>query len=192
MKGKKQGSLDKLYRDHSKRLVGYVYNFLRSENEAEEVVQEAFLKLHSAKKSEEIVSHKAFIYRIAHNLAMNTLRRRKIVRFDTGVDMEEIEVESNVPLADQQLNSKQEFRIFCDAVRSLPPKCRQAFVLRVIHKKSFKEVSQELGIAISTVEKHVLRGMRECQQYMEKAKKQHRNNINPPDLGSGGSRKKHV
>ncbi|HEC00831.1 MAG TPA: RNA polymerase sigma factor [Sphingomonadales bacterium] len=168
-------SLEKLYRDHSKRLVGYVYNFLRSENEAEEVAQEAFLKLHSAKKPEEITSQKAFLYRIAHNLAMNTLRRRKIVRFDTGIDMEEIEVESNEPLADQQLSSKQEFKLFCEAVESLPPKCRQAFTLRVIHKKSFKEVSQELNIAISTAEKHVLRGMRECQHYMEKAKKQQNN-----------------
>ena len=175
---KNQGNLEELYRYHSKRLVGYVYNFLRSENEAEEIVQEAFLKLHSVKKPEKIISHKAFLYRIAHNLAMNTLRRRRIVKFDTGVNMEEIEVESNEPLADQQLSSKQEFKIFCDAAAKLPPKCRQAFILRVIHKKSFKEVSQELNIAISTAEKHVLHGMRECQQYMEKAKVKHKNNNN--------------
>ncbi len=187
---KQQSNLEELYRDHSKRLVGYVYNFLRSENEAEEVAQEAFLKLHSAKKPEEIISHKAFLYRIAHNLAMNTLRRRKIVRFDTGIDMEEIEVESNEPLADQQLSSKQEFKTFCDAVAKLPPKCRQAFTLRVIHKKSFKEVSQELNIAISTAEKHVLRGMRECQQYMEKAKNQQRNETSQSAFEARDSNKK--
>lgn len=185
---KDRDKLEELYRDHSKRLVGYVYNFLRSENEAEEVAQEAFLKLHSVKNPEEITSHKAFLYRIAHNLAMNTLRRRKIVRFDTGIDMEEIEVESNEPLADQRLSSKQEFKLFCDAVEQLPPKCRQAFTLRVIHKKSFKEVSQELGIAISTVEKHVLRGMRECQQYMEKAKNQQRSNASQLNFEGGNSK----
>lgn len=172
MKDKEHTSVERLYRDHSKRLVGYVYNFLRSENEAEEVAQEAFLKLHSVKKPEEIISHKAFLYRIAHNLAMKKLRRRKIVRFDTGVDMEEIQVESNEPLADQQLNSKQEFKIFCDAVAQLPPKCREVFTLRVIHKKPFKEISHELNIAVSTAEKHVLRGMRECQNYMDKAQNQ--------------------
>jgi len=177
MMDKRLYSLEELYRDHSKQLIGYVYNFLRSENEAEEVAQEAFLKLHSVKKPEEIVSHKAFLYRIAHNLAMNALRRRKIVRFDTGVDMDEIEVESNEPLADQKLSSKQEFKLFCQAVEQLPPKCRRAFTLRVIHKKSFKEVAQELDIAISTVEKHVLRGMRECQEFMERAKKQPKNRV---------------
>ena len=184
-----QSKLEELYRDHSKRLVGYVYNFLRSENEAEEVAQEAFLKLHSVKKPEEITSHKAFLYRIAHNLAMNTLRRRKVVRFDTGIDMEEIEVESNEPLADQRLSSKQEFKLFCEAVEQLPPKCRKAFTLRVIHKKSFKEVSQELGIAISTVEKHVLRGMRDCQQYMEKAKNQQRKKSSQLKFEGGDSNK---
>ncbi len=180
MKVKDQTILEELYRDHSKRLVGYVYHFLRSENEAEEVAQEAFLKLHSAKNTDEIISHKAFLYRIAHNLAMKALRRRKIVRFDTGVDMEDIEVESNEPLADQRLSSKQEYKLFCEAVAQLPPKCRQAFTLRVIHKKSFKEVAKELNIAISTAEKHVLRGMRDCQAYMEKAKSARQNRGLPP------------
>ena len=183
-----QNGLEKLYRNHSKQLVGYVYNFLRSEHEAEEVAQEAFLKLHSAKKPEKIISPKAFLYRIAHNLAMNTLRRRKIVRFDTGVDMEEIEMESNEPLADQQLSSKQEFKIFCEAVAMLPPKCREAFTLRVIHKKSFKEVAQELNIALSTVEKHVLRGMRDCQKYMEKIKNDQRNRARQVKFEDGNSK----
>ena len=151
--------------------MGYVYHLLRSKNEAEEVAQEAFLKLHSVRNPENIASHKAFLYRIAHNLAMNTLRRRKVVRFDTGINMDEIEGASNEPLADQQLSSKQEYNIFCQAVTLLPPKCREAFTLRVIHKKSFKEVAQELNIAISTAEKHVLKGMRDCQNFMEKAKK---------------------
>tara|TARA_R110002072_G_scaffold66279_16_gene163403 strand:- start:917 stop:1495 length:579 start_codon:yes stop_codon:yes gene_type:complete len=167
-----QTILEELYRDHSKRLVGYIYNFLRSENEAEEVAQEAFLKLHSIENPEEIISHKAFLYRIAHNLAMKALRRRKIIKFDTGINMDEMEVESNEPPADQKVSSQQEYKLFCDAVATLPPKCRAAFTLRIIHKKSFKEVSQELSISVSTAEKHVLKGMRDCQNYMKRAKKQ--------------------
>ncbi|WP_339863532.1 sigma-70 family RNA polymerase sigma factor [Paremcibacter congregatus] len=174
--------LEELYRDHSKRLVGYVYSFLRSENEAEEVAQEAFLKLHSVENPEVIISHKAFLYRIAHNLAMKTLRRRKIIKFDTGINMDEMEVESNEPPADQKVSSQQEYKLFCDAVATLPPKCRAAFTLRIIHKKPFKEVSQELNISISTAEKHVLKGMRDCQKYMEKAKKKSINLTKEPSL----------
>lgn len=189
MEIRKQTDLEILYRDHNKQLVGYVYSFLRSRNEAEEVAQEAFLKLHSVNRPEEIVSHKAFLYRIAHNLAMNMLRRRKIVRIETGIDMDEIDVESDEPLADRQLSSKQEFRIFCEAVAQLPPKCREAFTLRMIHKKSFKQVSQELDIAVSTVEKHVLHGMRECQKYMEKTKNKRKGRIETLNSENEGSEK---
>jgi len=164
-----QEILDELYRDHSERLVGYVNNFLRSKTEAEEVVQESFLKLHAILKTTKIISHKAYLYRIAHNLAMKSLRRRKVVKIDDEINMQEVEVAADEPLADQQISSRQEYKIFCEAVETLSPKCQKAFILRMVYKKSFKQVAEELDIAVSTAEKHVLKGMRECQKYMEKA-----------------------
>ncbi|WP_138379691.1 RNA polymerase sigma factor [Luteithermobacter gelatinilyticus] len=161
-----------LYREHSQSLKGYVYNFLQSENEAEELTQEAFLKFHNAKNPEAIRSPKAFLFRIGHNLAMKALRRKKIVKFENGLDLDQMTLESREPLADQRLSSKQEYRLFCEAVLSLPPKCRQAFTLRMIYRMSYKDISDKLGISVSTVEKHVLKGMRDCQQYMEARMKQ--------------------
>jgi len=161
-----------LYKEHHEKLVRYLYNFLRSHSEAEELAQEAFLRLHKVQNPEKIISKKAFLYRIGHNLAMKNLRRRQIVKIETGV--EDIEVESEEPSLDRQVGARQEYRILCQAMAELPPKCKQAFTLRMIHKKSFKEIAQELDISISTAEKHVLKGMRYCQNYMEKAS---RNNI---------------
>ncbi|MFC7050833.1 RNA polymerase sigma factor [Emcibacter nanhaiensis] len=166
MENNRNTVLEELYREHSQNLKGYVYKFLRSENEAEEVAQEAFLRFHNAKNPEEIQSPKAFLYRIAHNLAMKTLRRRKIVKFENSVDGELLDVKCAEPLADQALNSKQEYQLFCEAVDQLPPKCRRAFTLRVINKHSYKEIAEKLDISISTAEKHVLKGMRDCQHYM--------------------------
>ena len=158
--------LEELYKEHSQNLKGYVYRFLRSENEAEEVAQEAFLRFHNAKNPEDIKSPKAFLYRIAHNLAMKALRRRKIVKFENSIDDELLEVKCAEPLADQALNSKQEYQLFCQAVAQLPPKCRKAFTLRVINKYTYKEIAEKLDISVSTAEKHVLKGMRDCQHYM--------------------------
>lgn len=165
--GNRKEKQDELYKEHHQRLVRYLYNFLRSHGEAEELAQESFLRLYKVDNPEKIVSQKAFLYRIAHNLAMKALRRRRVIRFETGVD--EVELESEEPSVDRQVSAKQEYEILCRAVAELPPKCKQAFTLRVIYKKSFKEIAQELDIAVSTAEKHVLKGMRYCQNYMEKA-----------------------
>ncbi|WP_417318451.1 RNA polymerase sigma factor [Emcibacter sp.] len=167
MKDSRNSILEGLYKEHSQSLKGYVYRFLRSENEAEELVQETFLRYHNAKNQEDIKSPKAFLYRIAHNLAIKALRRRKIVRFENSLDGEHMEVKCAEPLADQRLNSKQEFKLFCDAVWKLPPRCRQVFILRVIKRHSYKEIAQKLEISVSTAEKHVLKGMRDCQHYIK-------------------------
>jgi RNA polymerase sigma factor (sigma-70 family) len=167
MENNRNSVLEELYKEHSQNLKGYVYRFLRSENEAEELVQEAFLRFHNAKNPGEIHSPKAFLYRIAHNLAMKTLRRRRIVRFENNLDNEMMEVESTEPPADQALNSKQEYQLFCKAVAQLPPKCRKVFTLRVINKHSYKEIAEKMDISVSTAEKHVLKGMRDCQHYMK-------------------------
>ncbi|WP_321390878.1 RNA polymerase sigma factor [Emcibacter sp.] len=167
MENNRNSILEDLYKEHNQSLKGYVYRFLRSENEAEELAQEAFLRFHNAKNPEDIKSPKAFLYRIAHNLAMKALRRRKIIKFENTLDNELMEVKCAEPLADQALNSKQEYRLFCKAVAQLPPKCRQAFTLRVINKHSYKEIAAKLEISVSTAEKHVLKGMRDCQHYIK-------------------------
>ena len=56
--------------------------------------------------------------------------------------------------------------VFCEAVASLPPQCRRAFLMRKVHGLSHKEISKQLGIAISTVEKHQAIGLKRCSEYM--------------------------
>ena len=56
-------------------------------------------------------------------------------------------------------------------INSLPPKCRDVFVLRWIHGLSQRAISEKLNIAVSTVEKHLAKGLRFCKEEMrERAK----------------------
>ena len=52
------------------------------------------------------------------------------------------------------------------AVDSLPPVCRRAFVLRKVYKLSHGEIAEVLGITPSTIEKHVVKGMIRCRDYL--------------------------
>ena len=50
------------------------------------------------------------------------------------------------------------------AVNQLPPKCRNVFVLRMIDGLSQRAIGERLGIAVSTVEKHLAKGLRLCKE----------------------------
>ena len=56
--------------------------------------------------------------------------------------------------------------MFCRAVASLPAQCRKAFLMRKVYGMSHKDVAEQLGISISTVEKHVASGLLRCSTHL--------------------------
>ena len=59
-------------------------------------------------------------------------------------------------------------RLIQEAIDRLPPQCRAAFMLRVFHECSYKEVAERLGISAKTVEKHIARGLHETHSYVKR------------------------
>ena len=66
----------------------------------------------------------------------------------------------------EQAASSEEFGHFCEAVRQLPLQARRVFVLKKVYGYSQREIVRELGIAESTVEKHVALAVRRCAAYL--------------------------
>jgi len=56
--------------------------------------------------------------------------------------------------------------LYCDAVASLPEKCRQVFLLRKIHGLAHKEIAERMGLWLSSVEKYVRQGSVTCRDYL--------------------------
>ena len=54
----------------------------------------------------------------------------------------------------------------CEAVAELAPQCRQVYLLRKVHGLSHKEIAVHLGIAVSTVEKHLMKAIEQCERYV--------------------------
>jgi len=71
---------------------------------------------------------------------------------------------------EQQVDRGQQMRLLLQAVNGLPPKCRDVFVLRMIDGLSQREIAERLGIAVSTVEKHLARGLQQCRQELAPAR----------------------
>ena len=98
----------------------------------------------------------------ARNIAISRLRHQKVVdRSKTAVTVSE-ELRIDVATTEHEVSRHMQHQALMLAVNSLPPKCRSVIVLRMIHGMSQRAIAEELGIAVSTVEKHLANGLRLC------------------------------
>ena len=142
-------------------LTGYLKRILRSSDDALEVSQEAYLKVYLALQKNAAREHspKALLYATARNLAISRLRHQKVVdRSVLAVTVsQELQTERRSP--EQHASSSEDLRALLQVVNQLPPKCRKVLLLRMLEGLSQKEIAARLGIAVSTVEKHLAKAL---------------------------------
>lgn len=156
--------LNQVFR-HRATLKRYLKTLMSSEEDIEDLIQETYLRIYGLRDYDEVESPKALLLRIAHNLAIERVRRRATQATDSVADFDALNVLSDMAPMDEQLDARRRFEAFCAAVDSLPPVCRRAFVLRKVYKLSQSEITAVLGMTTSTLEKHVVKGLRRCRDY---------------------------
>lgn len=151
---------------HRPALHRFIARFLFNRQDVEDVAQEAFLRAFSAEKNTEIDQPKSYLFRVAKNLAVSQLRlkSRQITSYLDDEDTSD-NLASGWTLDDEMM-ARQKLGIHCEAVASLPPQCRKVYLLRKVHGLRHKAIAERLGIAISTVEKHLNRGVELCDLYI--------------------------
>ncbi len=157
------------YRDHAGSLTRFLSRFLDSRVEIEDVLQEAFLKALEAERSVHIEAPLPYLYKTAKNLALNSIAERRRKRTDPVADFEELSVLYDLKLIsnfdpESQNLIEEQLALAGEALDQLTPRVREVFVLRKVYGFSHKEIAKRLGIAVSTVEKHIVRGMLEMKR----------------------------
>jgi RNA polymerase sigma factor (sigma-70 family) len=147
----------------------YLRRFTSRAEDIDDLVQETYLRVYALPDFEAVGSPRALLFRIAHNLAVERARRRKAQATDSVGDLESITVYSLDAPADVQLDDRRRFEAFCSAVDQLPPLCRRVFVLRKVYRLSHHEIAEVLGVAHSTIEKHVAKGLVRCRDHLRRA-----------------------
>ncbi|WP_116811949.1 RNA polymerase sigma-70 factor [Steroidobacter cummioxidans] len=155
----------KLFTESRHPLLRYIRRFVRSTETAKEIVQEAFLRTYRDRES--IVTPRAFLFSTARNLAANEIRHRRTVERDIQASTDEWCIDAEYESTESGLLRDERNRLIQQAIDRLPPQCRAAFTLRVFHECSYKEVADQLGISVKTVEKHISRGLRETNRYLK-------------------------
>jgi RNA polymerase sigma factor (sigma-70 family) len=156
------------YLENGVALRRYLRRFIRSSETADDLAQEVFLRAYAAESGRVIEEPKAFLYKVAKNLALNELARQSSNATEPLGEFEGQEVieDGGQVSAEDVVDSRERIRILARAVAELPPQCAKVFILRKMQGLSQKEIATRLNISVRTVENHVALGLSRCRAYM--------------------------
>ncbi|MGU3470844.1 RNA polymerase sigma factor SigW [Paenibacillus sp. D51F] len=151
-----------MYQD---KLYHLAYRMLYNRQEAEDAVQETFLRVfRNMERYDESMKFSTWIYRITTNLAIDRLRRRKPgfsldaeVPEHDGLDGYSMFASEDASPEDEVLLSETQ-RIIRTAIDTLPPKYKSVMVLRYLEDLSLQEISDVLDMPVTTIKTRVHRG----------------------------------
>lgn len=126
----------------------------------EDIVQEAYARVITMQGWQALLSPKAYMLLVVRNIAIDRLRRAQAVPFDRAGDSALLTLADDAPNAFEQLASRGELRRLRAAIADLPPQCRRVIEMRKLEERSPGEIAEMLGISVSTVEKHLAKGVR--------------------------------
>lgn len=135
-------------------------------SEVDDVVQESYLKLLSARERGSISSAKAYLFAIARNAALSFFRKRHHISIETAQDLEFANGGGASGDVVEAVSARQEFMLATEAIDALPARCREIVILRVVHGLPHKEIGRRLGLAEQTVRVQVARGMKKCADFL--------------------------
>lgn len=144
-------------------LLAYARRFCRDgEHDPEDLVHDTFARAIAFAAWREVRNPGAFASRILRNVALDALRRRKVLTITAVGDFERLALADEVPTQEQVTVDRDELRQLREAMADLPVQCRRVFTLRKVYDLSPGEIAERLGLSVSTVEKHLVKGLRYC------------------------------
>lgn len=154
-----QPNLETAYLERREALLRYFAARTGSSADAEDLLQELWLKVASAPDSEEVRNPGAYLFKQAFNLMLDKARqrRRAMVRDGVyrGLSVESVGGEDRVdaPTAEQAVVGRQSLKRLLDRLQRLPAKTREAFRLHKFEGLSQGETAQRMGVSKSSVER---------------------------------------
>ncbi|MEP6944507.1 MAG: sigma-70 family RNA polymerase sigma factor [Acidobacteriota bacterium] len=148
------------------QITNFLYRFLNDYEEAVDLAQETFVRVYFAiERYHTQFAFSTYIYRIATNLAISEIRRRKRRRvlsltglFQSGEDSDvEFQPVDNRSLPDADLIEDEQSRTIAKAIAALPEKYRVPIVLRDIEGKSYDEIAEIMDLGLGTTKSRISR-----------------------------------
>jgi len=165
--GKSQKQLwTELYTSYQGELVHYLQSkWLKQKQDANDITQQAFERFMLVAEPERIEKPRAYLYQLVRNLTVDGLRRDK-VRYEHARQEAINEEPASIGSPLNEVLNTEQLEFLQKIIETLPAKRRRAFVLSRVYQMTYAEISDDMGISVEGVKKHVLRALSTCQEHL--------------------------
>lgn len=151
-----QKSFDQLFSQYRDRLFYYLRKITKSNEIAEEIVLDVFLKMWTGRAIlTEIDNFEAFLFRVARNKAIDFLRKVKKSRFRQMELWDHLQAMAGSDTADQQLLLEETSAALQEAVEQLSPRRKKVFQLSREEGLTYEQIGKKLHLSTHTVRNHL-------------------------------------
>ena len=153
------------FRRFAPRLEAFACRYTNDSIEAEDIVQEAFLKLWERRELLENISLSAFLFMLVRNDCLNRAKHQQIIESVEVrlTEMEQVEQLYAIDFAEDpstRLVYKELATAIDHIMEALPDKCREAFTLSRLKGLKNREIASQMAITEKVVEKHITRALK--------------------------------
>ena len=153
-------AVKRLFEEHNRALVSFLRARLHNDTEARDVAQEAYVKLLELDDVSAVSFLRAYLFRIAANLAIDRLRNR--ARGETGQSLEFFAALSDERGPDRTAIAAEELELVRRALAELPTKCRQAFTWHVFGGQTTLAIAGRLRLTDRMVRIYIAQALALC------------------------------
>ena len=152
---------NELVNRYKNKLLNFIYRYFGSKDDAEDILQETFIKLYYKKDYYKPISEfSTWIYTIAANLSKTELRKRKRRKTsqlsEMGVENKEFDIRYEDD-TDLEINTEYYEHEINKAIQDLETPFRTAFILRDIQELSYEEISKITEVPLGTIKSRINR-----------------------------------
>ena len=173
--GGEEAAWEDLVRLHSRRVYGICFRFTGSDGEAQDIAQEAFLRVFQSLKSFRAGegSFQVWLARLTRNLLIDNYRKGRMARSTDSIENQLATLEETSAVGSRTeglVQEREASEVLQAALQKLSPELREAVVLRDLEEMEYREIAEVLKVPEGTVKSRINRGRAELGRVLKRMK----------------------
>lgn len=175
---------EEIVRSHNRRIYNICYRFTGSQDDAEDLTQEVFIRIYKTLKSYDLErgAFTTWVTTMTRNLLVDHFRKSKQDRVTDSIDAPPAadedaptlgdQIQDEKPRPDASVATKETQKLVQDALQKLSPELREAVILRDLQDMDYRDIASSLNVPEGTVKSRINRGRTELARLLSRTYRQ--------------------
>jgi RNA polymerase sigma-70 factor (ECF subfamily) len=140
-------------------LMQFLRHNWREQGDVEDILHDVYIRVFEAACRQIPEQTKPFVFTTARNLLISSVRKRQVIPIEAVADLDALGIAMDSPGPDRSAIARDELRRLQNAIDKLPPRLREALILRRVEGLSRGEIAQRMNVSEATVSAYLMDGM---------------------------------